>query len=197
MAAEGLVYDFFRPEDAPDPPAGPFADWAVSCDHGTRNPSSFGLWGLLDGVWYRVDEYYHDGRAGGVWKTDEEHADGLDALVAGRPLRAVVADPAAAGFIETLRRRGYPVVKAKNDVLPGLRLTADSLKNGKIVVCNNCVHLLREIALYRWDDRAGYREAPRKEHDHAMDDMRYFAATVAGALREDPFPAARALERRI
>jgi hypothetical protein len=28
---------------------------------------------------------------------------------------------------------------------------------------------------------------PRKENDHAMDDIRYFAATVLDAAGEDPF----------
>ena len=30
------------------------------------------------------------------------------------------------------------------------------------------------MGLYCWDERGG-RDAPRKEHDHAMDEMRYFA----------------------
>ena len=58
-AAEGLVYDFFRAEDMPPAPEGPFARWRISCDYGTRNPASFGLWGELGGVWYRVREAYY------------------------------------------------------------------------------------------------------------------------------------------
>ena len=41
------------------------------------------------------------------------------------------------------------------------------------------VDCLREMALYCWDERSG-RDAPRKEHDHAMDEMRYFAMDLAG-----------------
>ena len=33
---------------------------------------------------------------------------------------------------------------------------------------------------YVWDLSSGSKDRVRKEHDHAMDDMRYFAATVLG-----------------
>ena len=39
--------------------------------------------------------------------------------------------------------------------------------------------LLREMEQYCWDERGG-RDAPRKENDHAMDDLRYFAMDLAG-----------------
>ena len=48
--------------------------------------------------------------------------------------------------------------------------------------------------MYRWDTSAGGRDQVCKEHDHAMDDIRYFAVTVAAkdAGREhagSPLPA--------
>ena len=55
-------------------------------------------------------------------------------------------------------------------------LTADLLRRRKLVICDTCHDCLREMGLYRWQEGA---ESPRKEHDHAMYDMRYFAATVA------------------
>ena len=55
------------------------------------------------------------------------------------------------------------------------------MKHGRIVICEGCEDCLREIALYRWSEDGGGRDAPRKENDHAMDDMRYFAATVVEA----------------
>ena len=45
VAAEGRVYDFFDAAKAPLPPEGPFNQWYISCDYGTVNPASFGLWG--------------------------------------------------------------------------------------------------------------------------------------------------------
>lgn len=182
-AAQGLVYDFFNPaRDAEDPPEGPFEEWRISVDYGTVNPASFGLWGLRDGVWYRTAEYYYDSRRAGQQKTDEEYADELQKLAAGRSIRRVIADPSAASFIETLRRRGFTVVRASNDVADGIRVTADRLRRRRLVICRGCRDCLREISLYSWDER-GDRDTPRKRDDHAMDELRYFAMDMAGEGR--------------
>ena len=177
IAAEGRVYDFFDASSAPPVPSGDFSQWYISCDYGTVNPASFGLWGLQDGVWYRVKEFYFDSKREMRQMTDAEYADALSALAGGRPIAAVIVDPSAASFIELLRRRGWNVKKADNDVLSGIRRTSDLLKSGKIVICDTCTDCLRETEQYVWDVKAG-RDAVKKEHDHAMDDMRYFAATV-------------------
>ena len=180
VAAEGLVYDFFDGsfvKQAPGPEE--LEEWYISCDYGTSNPTSMGLWGRKDGVWYRVSEFYYDARARRRQKTDEEYADELARLAGDRPVRAVVADPSAASFCETLRRRGWRVKKADNQVLSGIRLTARLLKSGKLVICTGCTDAIREFGLYRWDDSCQGRDQVRKEHDHAMDEIRYFAATVA------------------
>ena len=179
-AAQGLVYDFFDPDkDAAEVPDGPFSAWRVSVDYGTVNPLSMGLWGEKNGVWYRVEEVYYDSRREGRQKTDAEYAEMLEELVAGRDIQRVIVDPSAASFIETLRRKGWQVMKADNDVADGIRVTADLLRQRRIVLCRPCRDCLREMALYCGDERSG-RDAPRKEHDHAMDEMRYFAMDLAG-----------------
>ena len=66
-------------------------------------------------------------------------------------------------------------------MLSGIRLTSDCLKEGKIVICEGCDDLIREMDAYVWDLSAGNKDRVKKEHDHAMDDMRYFVSTV---LRE-------------
>lgn len=104
----------------------------------------------------------------------------LKRLAGGRRIEQVVADPSAVSFITALRREGFRVVGAVNDVLSGIRVTAGLLKSGRLVICENCEDCLRELEGYCWESPEGGREAPRKENDHAMDDMRYFAATVAG-----------------
>ncbi len=185
VAAEGRVYAFYDPAAAPPPPRGPFDRWYISCDYGTVNPASFGLWGRMAGVWYRVKEYYFDSRREGFQKTDAEYALELRRLAGDRPITAVIVDPSAASFLEVLRREGWRVQKAVNEVLSGIRLTADLLKRGELVLCSTCPDCLREMTLYVWDERAG-QDAVKKEHDHAMDDMRYFAATVLGR-GEDSF----------
>lgn len=174
-AAQGLVYDFFDPErDAADVPDGEFSQWRISVDYGTANPASFGLWGRQGESWYRVKEYYYDSRKAGRQKTDAEYADDLERLADGRTIERIIVDPSAASFIEVLSRRGFRVVRATNAVADGIRVTADLLRTGRIRICKDCGDCLREMALYCWDERDG-KDSPRKEHDHAMDEMRYFA----------------------
>ena len=175
-------------------PEGEFQKWYISCDYGTVNPTSMGLWGLQKGVWYRVEEFYFDSRAEQRQMTDEEYASALAKLADGRPITEVIIDPSAASFMETLRRRGWRVRKADNDVLGGIRLTADCLKTGKIVICQGCNDLIREMDAYVWDLSCASGDRVKKEYDHAMDEMRYFVSTVLG--RKTGGFAACAVERR-
>ena len=177
VAAEGLVYDFFSPEWMEEVPKGPFERWRISCDYGTRNPASFGLWGLKGGVWYRVEEYYYDARAEGRQKTDAEYVRDLAKLAGGRQVERVIADPSAASFIEALRREGWTVRKADNRVLEGIRKTAEALKEKRVVICRGCKAAEREFSLYCWEDDSG-QDRVRKENDHAMDDIRYFVMSL-------------------
>ncbi|MFB2011684.1 PBSX family phage terminase large subunit [Flintibacter sp. P01028] len=179
VAAEGLVYDFLDESFWKEPPENGLERWHISVDYGTANPTSMGLWGQRDGIWYRVKEYYYNSREEHRQKTDEEYADDLAALAGGRSIQGVVVDPAAASFLETLRRRGWRVLPADNRVLSGIRLTARLLKAGKLVVCAGCTAAIREFSLYHWDPDCQGRDQVKKEHDHAMDEIRYFAATVA------------------
>ena len=196
-AAEGLVYDFFDEDMVLPPPAGQAQRWVISCDYGTVNPTSMGLWGKYGGVWYRVQEYYYDARQERRQQTDQEYAQRLRELAGGREIEAVVADPSAASFLEVLRLEGWNVRKANNDVLSGIRLTADALKAGHIVICSPCQDAIREFGSYCWDLAAGDKDKVRKEFDHAMDEIRYFVATVAAPEEgDDPFFAGY-VERRV
>ena len=192
--AEGRVYDFFQPDMVGKVPEC-CEQWYVSCDYGTVNPTSMGLWGRSGGVWYRVKEFYFSSRQANRQMTDEEYAGALERLVGDREVTAVIVDPSAASFIEVLRRRGWKVRKAENDVLSGIRLTSDALKEGRIVICEGCADCLREMDEYVWDLSGGGKDRVKKEHDHAMDDMRYFVSTVLGK-REAGFTACTVERRR-
>ncbi len=194
VQAEGRVYDFFGPDMVRPVPEGAFEKWYISCDYGTVNPTSMGLWGLQQGAWYRVKEFYFNSRAEMRQMTDEEYAAQLQKLAGDRKITAVIVDPSAASFIEVLKRRGWRVQKADNDVLSGIRLTSDCLKEGKMVICEGCADCLREMDAYVWDLSSEARDQVKKENDHAMDDMRYFAATVL--KRQEKGFAACAVERK-
>ena len=190
VAPRGLVYDFFDGSQVRlPPPEEQLEEFAVSCDYGTANPASFGLWGRSGEVWYRMEEYYYDSRKEGVQKTDGEYVSELLRLAGGRKLRCVVVDPSAASFMEALRRTGLPVIKARNDVLSGIRCTAELLRCGRLVISPRCSDALREFGLYVWDEDAPGRDRPKKQWDHAMDDIRYFAHTVAAPPESAAFAA--------
>lgn len=178
VCADGLVYPFFKESiHTYSEEIGGFSDYYISCDYGTVNPCSMGLWGERDGVWYRISEFYHDSRARGFQMTDSEYYGELCALAGKRKISAVIVDPSAASFIECIRRKGkFKVIPAKNDVSYGIRRVSEALKNGKIKINTSCTDAIREFSLYRWDESAA-RDAPKKENDHAMDDIRYFVTT--------------------
>ena len=191
VTAEGRVYDFFdRRRDAAPVPPGRMEAWRVSVDYGTVNPTSMGLWGRRNGVWYRVKEFYYDSRREGRQKTDAEYVRDLRALCGGKRVERVIVDPSAASFLAALRQAGFPVKAADNRVLDGIRVTAGMLREGKIILCEPCKDCLREMGLYCWESG---KEVPRKENDHAMDDLRYFAMDLQGETRRF---AATYVERR-
>ena len=178
--AEGLIY----PEAAEGKYNVPFdanrkyTSYIVSIDYGTLNPCSMGLWGLSNGVWYRIKEYYHSGRDTRKQLTDEEYYKKLIELIDGLPVREIIIDPSAASFIATIRKHGrYHVRKADNAVLDGIRNTAKALQNGSVRICDNCKNTIAEFSSYRWDEKS-QEDKPIKENDHAMDDIRYFVNTV-------------------
>lgn len=180
--ASGLVYPFVAGH--PDsylmrgPVAGMNGRFFVSVDYGTHNPCSMGLWCVQQGRAVRIKESYYDSRKAGKQRTDEEHYAALEELARGYYIQSVIADPSAASFIETIRRHGrYAVIPAENNVINGIRVTAALLQSGRILLHESCTDSLREFKAYCWDDGAR-QDKVIKENDHAMDDIRYFAATV-------------------
>lgn len=177
--AEGLIYPYGADGKAtvPDEPRA-YTKYVVSIDYGTLNPCSMGLWGLCDGVWYRIREYYYSGRSEKHNLTDEQYYTKLVELIGGLPVSKIVVDPSAASFIACIRaHRRYIVREANNAVLDGIRNTAVALTAGKIKICKCCTNTLAEFSAYRWDENAR-EDRPIKENDHAMDDMRYFVNTI-------------------
>ena len=90
----------------------------------------------------------------------------------------MIVDPSAASFIAQLRHDGvFTVRKAKNGVLPGIQLVARYLKEGRLLMGAGCSNAIREFSQYRWQENEE-KDLPWKENDHAMDDIRYFCATI-------------------
>lgn len=184
--AEGIIYDMFS-EQAHVQKVAKFArlllrgNRYVSCDYGTQNATVFLLWAKgVDKKWYCIREYYYSGREEKAQKTDAEYAADLKDWLEGTKIRAVIVDPAAASFIAELRKQGFTVLKANNDVLDGIRLVASLLNQGKLVFSEACINTRKEFASYTWDPKAAERgeDKPVKQNDHCMDAVRYFCRTI-------------------
>ncbi len=182
--AQGLVYNF-RPEKHLENKLPAAGRYFISVDYGTMNPFSAGLWCVSGGVAVRIREYYHSGRDTGKMLTDEEYYEKLEELAGDLPVCRVIVDPSAASFITVIRRHGrFSVRKARNQVDEGIRLVASLLETGRLKIGAGCVNAIREFGLYRWEEDTD-RDRPRKENDHAMDDIRYFCATVLARSAND------------
>ena len=132
-APSGAVYPMFSAERhvAKKLPPG-LTDWYLSCDYGTVNPCSIGLWGYC------------------------------------------------------------PV----EGVLDGIRRVSDLLQSGRLRFSASCRDTLREFSQYCWEENAP-EDRPRKEFDHAMDEIRYFVSTVlSGHPANRPAFHAAALPRQ-
>lgn len=183
VVAEGIIYDMFdKAKHTVDKIKQElFPELYVSCDYGTQNATVFLLWQKgHDGVWYCIDEYYYSGRDESKQKTDGEFADDLDEFLDGREIVSIILDPSAASFKAELKKRGYRVKKAKNDVINGIRFTGTLLNEGRLIFLGTCVNTIKEFSNYIWDKKACERgeDKPIKEHDHAMDAVRYFCYTI-------------------
>ena len=154
------------------------AFYYISCDYGTLNPCSMGLWAVEKDKAVRIKEYYYDGRQKSIQKTDEEYYSELEKLADGYNVQHVIIDPSASSFITTIKRHNkFRVRKAKNSVIDGIRNTMTLIENDRIFICECCKDIIREFSLYRWDEKS-IKDAVIKENDHAMDDMRYFVNTA-------------------
>ena len=88
-----------------------------------------------------------------------------------------------------LRKRGFRLRDAKNEVREGIAATAVLIGSRAVKVHRkNCPCFLREIHAYLWDEKARQRgeERPVKDHDHAMDALRYLCHTLSSRFRRTP-----------
>ena len=177
--AEGLVYPGYDDAVEDEPPAPKaVARWAVSLDYGTQNAFAALLWGFDGRVWHVVREYRYSGRDEGHQKTDADYVADMAAFVDGLPERPeFIVDPSATSFIAAMRRAGFKVRKARNDVMDGIRETGTCMQQGRVRIAAGCAGLVKELGGYAWDSRAD-GDRPVKVEDHSCDALRYGVATL-------------------
>lgn len=183
VLAEGVIYDMFNKDKHVVPTLErKYLKYYVSIDYGTQNPTTFGLWGLCDGIWYKVREYHYDGRQKNKQKTDQEYLEDLQEFTreVKSNLKGIIVDPSAASFIALLKKNHLKVVKAKNEVLDGIRNVGTALNDSLVKYNDCCKETFREYSSYVWDEKAAERgeDKPVKQNDHQLDADRYFVNTV-------------------
>lgn len=183
VAAEGRIYPMFDPERhvLREIPAteGP---WYVSADFGIQNATVFLLWRREhgNGRWICLKEWYFSGRESQRQKTTAELAAGLEEMLGEIVPKMVIVDPSASALKVQLRRAGFHVRGARNEVLEGIDDVGVLLQRGMLAFCESCENTIREFSGYVWDSGAAERgeDAPLEVDDHCMDSVRYFVRTM-------------------
>lgn len=182
VLAEGSVYEFFdKAKHVCVRPPTYAKYYLLGIDYGTANPFAAVLVGFNDdyesthpALWVEK-EYYWDSKAQGYPKTDAEYALDIKREFGDYPIRHTYLDPSAQSFEVELRRHRWPVKQAKNEVMDGIRTVSTFLSQRSLVICENCINLIKEFESYVWDEKAVKRgeDRPIKQRDHALDALRY------------------------
>jgi PBSX family phage terminase large subunit len=188
VGSEGLVYDMwdeskFVVDEVPDE----FDRMIVGMDMGYNNPAVLLLIGIKDDRVFVLDEWYERQKleqevvnTALAWK--EEH----------QSIDCFVVDPSSAGLRASMRNVGLDAIPANNAVFTGIQSVAGRLCNDpsgkpRLVVHRKCSNLLREFGSYEWmsNQDGSSKDQPKKEHDHALDALRYSIVHIDG-LRSSP-----------
>lgn len=179
--AEGIIYDMFSAKKhVLNQNISIAGNKYISCDYGTQNPMVFLMWAKFNKKWICIKEYYYSGRDQRKQKTDSEYADDLIEFIGDEEIELIIIDPSAASFITEVKKRGYNVKKANNDVDNGIRLVGNMLNLRKLMFSSQCRMTIKEFGSYVWNQKSAMKgeDVPVKENDHCMDAVRYFVYTM-------------------
>lgn len=176
VVAEGLIYPMYN--NTVQTEERDYEKYIISMDYGILNPTAMILWGLCDGKWYGVKEFYHSGRETNNQRTDEQYYTNLEELAGDLNIERVIVDPSAASFITLIsQRHKFKIWDTDNALIEGIQHVAQCLDNHTILFNDCCARTIQEFGLYRWDEKAK-EDKPIKDNDHAMDAVRYFVNTT-------------------
>jgi PBSX family phage terminase large subunit len=182
VAAEGLVYKEFNagthvvePFKIPD-------HWRRyrAIDYGFKNPFVC-LWFAVDGDGraFIYDEHYQSRELIEYHARKIKERQGVFGWT--------VADTGAQENAE-MQSRGIYTTNAIKHVRSGIqkvkaRLSVQADGRPRLFVFSGCVHTIKEFGSYHWPPETqgkNEHEEPVKEHDHAMDTIRYFSEKIDG-----------------
>lgn len=183
---EGLVYkEFDRDKHVTKDQPKTVVDTVAGIDWGYKNPASSHRIRIDGDKHYWIDdEYYKSGQT-----TDQI----IEAVKLKAPTK-VYPDPAEPDRIEMARRAGLNVRDVSKDVEAGIDTVRELLKQGRIHIHPSCVNLISEFESYRYPEKKpdkNENEAPIKENDHALDEIRYVLHNIdpkpKNEERNDPY----------
>ncbi len=168
--ATGLVYkEFNRERHVTSELPTSWDESIAGIDFGFTNPTAIIHIKVINGAYFITEEWYKTGR------TEEQIANYVQSCNFNR----VYPDPESPSAIEVLSSKGIAimeVVKNKDSIKNGINAVRQLFKTNRIRIHNSCVNLINELETYSYDEKRdgqNENENPIKEHDHALDALRY------------------------
>jgi len=161
---EGLVYPWFDDDNLTDEPPDEYDEVAYGVDWGHNNPAVVLAVVRHGDQWTVVDEWY-ERRC-----TVQDHSRAAESLVTEYGDGPLYCDPSEPANIEQFRRDGLAARKAENDVTPGIQHVSSQADDLRVL--RSCQNVRNEFNQYQYKD-GGDGDKPLKQHDHAMDALRY------------------------
>lgn len=142
----------------------------ASLHYGTVNPFVVGLWMVCQNMftyemyYFRISELFYNSRYVGRQLTDEEYYQLFKDFISKYDIEALIIDPAAASFIQTLNRHKdeitYGIIKANNDIQHSIKTVSKYLAEKRLIIGDNCVNGIEQLRNYRWEKRKNDRLNP-------------------------------------
>lgn len=162
---EGLVYPWFDDEHLVDEAPDTYDEAVYGVDWGHNNPAVV-LALLREGDRWTVADEWYERRC-----TTGDQARAAETFIDTYGEGPVYCDPAEPSSIHEFQRDyGLPAREADNDVSPGIRKVSEH--RDELRVARHCQNVRNEFSQYQYKD-GGDSDDPLKQHDHAMDALRY------------------------
>ena len=155
------------------------SEYIAGIDFGYTNPCAvIHIIRDYDNTYWVTQEWYQRGR------TEEQ----IGEYVKSCQFNGVYPDPENPSAIQVLNNKGIDtreVIKGKDSITTGINKVRNLFKRNKIWINRNCTNLISELETYSYPEKKANNnepENPVKEHDHALDALRY---AIMGNVPDD------------